>query len=422
MKIVTLADISLVDSTIAADLYGGSATTDGLWTAAKAAAGDYDTDAIVYYAAVEPNKVYKSLIEDNPVIPGSDATKWENLGATDRWLMFDEFMETQSAFDTAFTVEIDASVTNYVSLFRVVAKEVTLTLFTNAQLIADGDCAADSFDKGTGWTHDAADDEYDCSGAQVADSNLSQATITTTAIKYLIKFTVQNYGAAGNIAGLAGGTAGTNVAADGDYAQVITAGASGVAGLIADEDFIGSVTDISVQKVPKSETIDMDGTALFDWYSYLLAAQVYKGTLRWEYPQYAAATLRVTVAYVAGSDAKVGIMPIGYSVELGGTNFDSEIGYIDYSIKATDATFGYTYLSQGSYADDGKFKVWIQNTRIDAIKKLLVDNRGLATVLDFNNASTDYESLVYYCFIGQNRISIPSNVQSRLTIEATGLI
>ena len=237
----------------------------------------------------------------------------------------------------------------------------------------------------------------------------------------MIKFTVKNY-SAGNIAGVAGGTSGTDVAADGDYAQVITAGASGLAGVVADLDFIGSVTDISVQKVPKSETIDLDGTAIFDWYSYLLAAQVYKDTLRWEFPKYAASTLRATVTYVSGYDAKVGIMPIGYGVELGGTNFESEIGYIDYSIKDTDSSFGYTYLNEGSYADDGKFKVWIQNTRLTAIKKLLVDNRGKATVMDFNNAKTDQECLIYYCFIGENRISIPSNVQSRLTIDVIGLI
>ena len=421
MKIVTLADISLISSTIAADLYGGSATADGKWTAAKAAALDYDTGDEIYYAEVEPHRVYTSLVDNNTATPGTDTTKWTNNGATDRWLMFDEFMETQSAYDEEFTVEIDASATNYVSLFRMVAKEVTLTLFTNAQLIADGDCAADSFDKGTGWTHDAADDEYDCDGTQTADSNLSQATITTTAIKYMIKFTVKNY-SAGNIAGVAGGTSGTDVAADGDYAQVITAGASGIAGVVADLDFVGSVTDISVQTVPKSETIDLDGSIIFDWYSYLLATQEYKETLKWEFPRYTASTLRATITYFSGSDAKVGIMPIGYGVELGGTNFESEIGFIDYSIKDTDSDFGYTYLNEGSYADDGKFKVWIQNTRLDAVKRLLVANRGKATVLDFNNSKTDYESFVYYCFIGQNRTSVHSNPQSRLTIEATGLI
>lgn len=421
MKVVTLNDISLINSSIPEDLYKGSATINGLWTEAKAAAGDYDTGAQIYYNGVIPHRVYTSLVDNNTATPGTDASQWTNNGATDRHLIFDQFMETQSFYDQEFWHEVDASNSNYIGVFRAVAKEITFTHFLNTQLLTDGDCSSDSFDKGDGFSYDSGNMEYDCDGTQTANSKLSQASITTENENFFIKFTIKNW-SAGTVAGIAGGTVGASVSGNGDYAQDITAGSTGDAGVVVSDDFVGSITDLSTQEVLKSETIDMDGSILTDWESYFLAPQEYREGVTWSFTRFYNSTIRVTVTYISGADAKAGIMPIGYATEAGDTLCDPDIGAIDFSKKDTDTDFGYTYLKEGSYADDGKFKVWLSNTTIDLVKRLLIKNRGKSCVLDFNNAGTNYESFVYYCVIGPWRVSIPGDEFSRLTIEATGLI
>ncbi len=45
------------------------------------------------------------------------------------------------------------------------------------ELVTDGDGSSDSFNKGTGWTYDAANQEWDCDGSQTATSNLTQSSV-----------------------------------------------------------------------------------------------------------------------------------------------------------------------------------------------------------------------------------------------------
>lgn len=116
-----------------------------------------------------------------------------------------------------------------------------------SEFISNGDCASDSFTKGTGWSHDADNDEYDCDGSQEANSDLTQNVLPKAGM-YVVVFTVKNY-EAGNICGLADTTEGTDVSADATYTQYIYADSSGVAGVRADASFVGSVDDISVQDI-----------------------------------------------------------------------------------------------------------------------------------------------------------------------------
>ena len=111
----------------------------------------------------------------------------------------------------------------------------------------NGNCSADSFTEGVGWSYDGTNDEYDCDGSQGADSKLYQDADTDDGTDYVIVFEVKNY-VTGNVAPLIGGTAGTDVSADGTYVEKITAGAAAEDGLIADSSFVGSVTNISIQE------------------------------------------------------------------------------------------------------------------------------------------------------------------------------
>ena len=116
-----------------------------------------------------------------------------------------------------------------------------------SELCPDPTCATDFFDsKGTGWSHDASNDEYDCDGSQVADSDLTEGSICTSSVVYRVEFEIKNY-SAGNLCAVCGTQEGTDRSASGVYSEYITA--SGTNFIIrADADFVGSVTNIYIHR------------------------------------------------------------------------------------------------------------------------------------------------------------------------------
>ena len=131
-----------------------------------------------------------------------------------------------------------------------------------SELITDTTLGTDILTKGTGWSHDAGNTQYDCSGAQSADSDLTENVITGAGL-HRVSFTVSNY-SAGNVAGLADTTEGTDVSANGTYDQYIYADSAGVGGVRADSSFVGSIDDISIRPIQTSwvpygtNTIEID--------------------------------------------------------------------------------------------------------------------------------------------------------------------
>lgn len=301
MKIVTLADISLVSSTVPANEYNGSAVT--LWTA-----GTYALGAIVYYTGTTPHHVYESIASSNTAVPGTDVTKWTDLGATDRWRMFDEFMNTQTEDSSDITVVISANQCDYVGLFNCAATTVTFAL---------------------------TDD--------------------------------------------------------------------------------GSPVD--------STTIDMDSSAPTDYDEWFFSPAEYRDRVTWEFPYLASSTARLSITISNTlSNPTCGVAAIGSAYEIGGTLYDPEIGFDDYSYKYENETTGAVYMIQGNYRDAGSLKVWFGNEILDAVKRRMVANRGKVAIYDFNNEGTDYESLIFYGFPSKFRMSIPGPTFSRATFTMQGMI
>lgn len=120
---------------------------------------------------------------------------------------------------------------------------------TGTELITNGNCATDSFAKGTGWSHDAANEEYDCDGSQVSATDLYQTSIVAIGSIYKIVYTVKNY-AAGNIRVRCGsGTNGLNRSADATYTEYLVATGNTSFYLQGDASFAGSIDDVSVKEV-----------------------------------------------------------------------------------------------------------------------------------------------------------------------------
>jgi hypothetical protein len=117
--------------------------------------------------------------------------------------------------------------------------------FNHPELCPDPTCATDFFDsKGTGWSHDTTDDEYDCDGSAVADTDLTEGSICVSGRIYRVKFTIKNY-SAGNVCPVCGTQEGTDRFADGTYVEYVTANGTDFI-IRGDLDFVGSVTDIYV--------------------------------------------------------------------------------------------------------------------------------------------------------------------------------
>lgn len=116
-------------------------------------------DVQMFVAENTPHEIYKSLAdanEDN--YPPDYPAKWSLLGATNKWKMFDAFVNTQTEDSDPIIVELDPCGADCVGLFRLEGTKVTLTL-SSLEYTQDyyGD-ASDYYKDETGGKYE--DDEY----------------------------------------------------------------------------------------------------------------------------------------------------------------------------------------------------------------------------------------------------------------------
>ncbi len=79
--------------------------------------------------AITPVIEYKSLADNNQGnYPPENPSKWSSLGATNRWAMFDKYLNTKTESSDQIQVQVGASQTDLVGLFRLSASAVTLEL------------------------------------------------------------------------------------------------------------------------------------------------------------------------------------------------------------------------------------------------------------------------------------------------------
>lgn len=125
MNITKLTDISLTSSTVTASLLSeySSATTYSLDQEVKVS---YESDEttpktpVVEYISLD-NSNLDNYPPDNP-------DKWQELGASNKWKMFDGYTNSQTEDTTSITIVLDSSSTDSIGLFNLDATEVTFTL------------------------------------------------------------------------------------------------------------------------------------------------------------------------------------------------------------------------------------------------------------------------------------------------------
>ena len=412
MRIITLNDITLDYSSVPEDQYNGSPTLNGLYNAGTS----YAADDIIYYTATTPHTVYKSLDNSNlNNTPPDNPEKWGDLGATDRWRMFDQYVNTQTTDSTPLEVTVDASSADSIALFNLTGSSVQLTHIIDNDL---ADSLTPSF--GTGWSDDAGNTEYDCNGSQTATSKLAFNIETLNEFYYEIQFTIQNY-SAGNVAPYVNNTIGTYVGANGTYTAYVLADGSSDIGIIADADFVGSIDyTLSIKLCGKRETVSLLDSRTTGWYDYFNTPLSSTNRVLWSFPKYLSATVKVQIS--GTSDVGCGILAVGTSNNIGDTEYNPDFGISDYSYKNTDSDTGNTNLQQGNFADEGSFDLWLTYSQIDFVKNTLISARGTPAIYDFNNEDTNDPYLVFYGFYEKFRITIPSYRIARCALDIQGLI
>ena len=132
------------------------------------------------------------------------------------------------------------------------------------------------------------------------------------------------------------------------------------------------------------------------------------------------AVLNIVITANAGSTAKCGNCVIGRGYELGGTQFGVKAGMVDFSVKTTD-DLGRTTLTQGYFAKRNTLHLWVENSKIDYVYKLITSLRGVPTAWLGNEDNTSFESLVVYGTFKDFGITVDGPTHSWCDLEIEGL-
>lgn len=181
-----------------------------------------------------------------------------------------------------------------------------------------------------------------------------------------------------------------------------------------------TVTD-PVDGVVYDRTIPLvDNGAVSSWWSFFFEPIIRKSEIAlFDLPNYASATIDVTITASAGENAKVGQIVFGNQKSLGVTVYNTGIGIQDYSTKETNA-FGNVVVTERRFAQLVDYEVQVQTSNVRDVQKTLATYR--ATPLVYSGTEDGaYGDLVYgyYRSFGIN-ISTPSI--SDATIEVEGLV
>lgn len=151
--------------------------------------------------------------------------------------------------------------------------EVIYEATYGSELVTNGDCSVDiATTLGTGWSHDAVAEEYDCDGSQIAASDFDIQSVTNEYLSFYIhRLTIKNYSAGGvKMFGFSGGEASLSYLTTNGiktYIEQSTYNNTTTTVYIkADADFVGSVDDISRKQITNAALVNgAQGGDVYYW-------------------------------------------------------------------------------------------------------------------------------------------------------------
>jgi hypothetical protein len=184
-------------------------------------------------------------------------------------------------------------------------------------------------------------------------------------------------------------------------------------------------TFVSSGETVLDETLSMiregSGTHL-SWSDYFFGITEYRAQLFTEFDAWTNSRLTLTIYPASGYAAKVGHCLIGQATRIGTAQWGVSPSLTDYSQVSRDETTGRTKLLQGNHAKNLDVPIWIENTDLDRVSRVLAAARAVPAVWDCNEGGTSWESVTTLGFIREFAVTIPSATQSNCNITVEGLI
>lgn len=202
--------------------------------------------------------------------------------------------------------------------------------------------------------------------------------------------------------------------------------APGIVNSLAMIDLVGSsvtitMTDNGASPPVYTKTIGLDGSIVFDWYTYFFEPFVQLAeVVLTDLPPYSAG--RITMNLSAGGNVAIGELLVGTVYELGeeGLEQGASVGIIDYSRKDTDNDTGLTTFVRRAYSKRMSGQFLLNNGQLNAVQRILADIRAVPSVFIGSEAS-DYTPLIVYGFYRDFSIDIAYPTKSFCRIEVEGL-
>lgn len=202
--------------------------------------------------------------------------------------------------------------------------------------------------------------------------------------------------------------------------------APGIVNSVALVDLVGSsvtisMTDNGASPPVYTKTVDLDGSIVFDWYTYFFEPFVQLAeVVLTDLPPYAAG--QITMTLTSGGNVAIGEFLVGTVYELGeeGMEQGASVGIIDYSRKDTDNDTGLTTFVRRAYSKRMSGQFLLNNGQLNAVQRILADIRAVPSVF-IGSEAADYSPLIVYGFYRDFSIDIAYPTKSFCRIEVEGL-
>ena len=202
--------------------------------------------------------------------------------------------------------------------------------------------------------------------------------------------------------------------------------APGIVNSVALIDLVGSsvtisMTDNGASPPVYTRTVELDGSIVFDWYTYFFEPFVQLAeVVLTDLPPYANG--RITMTLTSGGNVAIGEFLVGTVYELGevGMEQGASVGIIDYSRKDTDNDTGLTTFVRRAYSKRMSGQFLLENGQLNAVQRILADIRAVPSVF-IGSEAADYSPLIVYGFYRDFSIDIAYPTKSFCRIEVEGL-
>jgi hypothetical protein len=183
-------------------------------------------------------------------------------------------------------------------------------------------------------------------------------------------------------------------------------------------EVVVTVTD-SVEGVVYTNAVDMtDDTLVIDEYTWAFSPVIFRSqVILLDLPAYN--NPQIDVSFNGDSNVAVGEIVIGNSLTLGSALYGTAVETVDFSVYETD-DFGNRQVVRRRTADLTEFKVGVMKNRINYVRNVLKDLRGVNCV--WVGEGVEDDATLVYGFGRGSRIPIETPTMNEMIITVQGLV